>query len=152
MAIPNDPRQTQQKPKKKKGSGAWGLVIIALIWLFNRVNFEDIERFFSRLRWTFRTGRIELSESVIAALAAVVLLIALIVTIVRVKKVLAAKRFDGIKARGGGTAAAHSHDQLQGYRGNETPAEHWKKQLDGFLEAGIIDRSEYRVLLERRRR
>ena len=36
--------------------------------------------------------------------------------------------------------------------GAEDAQEHWKKQLDGFLEAGIIDRSEYRVLQERRRR
>lgn len=26
---------------------------------------------------------------------------------------------------------------------------HWKKQLDGFLAAGIIDKNEYRVLMER---
>ena len=152
MAIPNDPRKTQQKPKKKKGSGALGLAILVLIWLFNRVDFDHIERFFSRLGRMFRTGRFELDESAVAVLAAIVLVIVLAITIARVKKVRATKRFDGIKARGGGTAQAHSHDQLQGYRGNETPAEHWKKQLDGFLEAGIIDRSEYRVLLERRRK
>ena len=152
MAIENNPNRSNQQKKKKKGSGLWGLILLAVIWAFNRLNSEDVARFFSRLRWMFRTGNFRLDDSFIAVIAAIVLVIVLSVTIVRIKKVRAARRFDGIKAKSGGTAAAHSHDQLQGYRGNESPAEHWKKQLDGFLAAGIIDRSEYRVLLERRRR
>ena len=31
-------------------------------------------------------------------------------------------------------------------------ADPWKEQLDGFLAAGVIDRAEYKALLERRRR
>ncbi len=152
MAIPNDPNQNRQKPRKKKGSGAWGLVILAIIWIINRVNVDDVARLFARLRRGFRTGDFRLDGTAVGAIAAIVLVIVLAVTISRVKKVLAAKRFDGIRAKGGGSSAAHSHDRLQGYRGDEDQTEHWKKQLDGFLEAGIIDRSEYRVLLERRRR
>ena len=152
MAIPNDPNQRRQQTKKKKGSGLWGLLVLGLIWLFNSVNTGDIRRFFSRLGWRLRTGNFRLDDGAIVAITVVVVLVVLIVTLSRVKKVRAEKRFDGIRARGGGTAAAHSHDQLQGYRGNESAGEHWKKQLDGFLAAGIIDRSEYRVLLERRRR
>ena len=152
MAIENNPNRSNQQKKKKKGSGLWGLILLAVIWAFNRLNSEDVARFFSRLRWMFRTGNFRLDDSFIAVIAAIVLVIVLSVTIVRIKKVRAERRFDGIKAKSGGTAATHSHDQLQGYRGNESPAEHWKKQLDGFLAAGIIDRSEYRVLLERRRR
>ena len=45
----------------------------------------------------------------------------------------------------------HSHDRL-----NKTAVgddcsvdEHWKNQLEGFVKAGIIDRSEYQVLLRR---
>ncbi|MBR0208478.1 MAG: hypothetical protein IJQ43_06240 [Oscillospiraceae bacterium] len=151
MAMQNNPNNRQQKPKKK-GSGLWGLLILGVIWLINRVDAGDISRFFSRLRWMIRTGSFRLDDAAIVMIAVIVAVIVLAVTLSRVKKVRAAKRFDGIKARGGGTAAAHSHDQLQGYRGNESAAEHWKKQLDGFLAAGIIDRSEYRVLLERRRR
>ncbi len=151
MANPNNKNQNQQR-KKQKGSGLWGLIILALIWAFNRLNAEDISRFFSRLRWAFRTGNLDAAGPAVAMIAVIVLVILLAVTLSRVKKIRAAKRFDGIKARGGGTAAAHSHDRLQGYTGNESGLEHWKKQFEGFLEAGIIDRSEYRVLLERRRK
>lgn len=153
MAIPNN---SNQQKKKKKGSGVWGLIILAAIWAINRLDADDVSHFFSRLQWRIRTGNFRLDGSKIGEITAIiiglVLIFTLFLTLSRIKKVSAAKRFDGIKARGGGTAQAHSHDQLQGYRGNESAAEHWKKQLDGFLEAGIIDRSEYRVLLERRRR
>ena len=152
MAIPNDPNQNRQKPKKKNGSGLWGLVILVLIWLFNRINAGDLSHFFMRLRWALRTGDFRLDDGAIVAITVAVVLVVLIVTLSRVKKVRAEKRFDGVRARSGGTAAAHSHDRLQGYAGNESSAEHWKKQLDGFLAAGIIDRSEYRVLMERLRR
>ena len=151
MANPNNKNQNQQR-KKQKGSGLWGLIILALIWAFNRLNAEDISRFFARLRWAFHTGNLDAAGPAVAVIGAIVLVILLAITVSRVKKVRARKRFDGIRARGGGTAAAHSHDRLQGYTGNESGFEHWKKQLDGFLEAGIIDRSEYRVLLERRRK
>ncbi len=150
MAIDNHSRQNQRK--KNKGSGILGLIILLVVWAINALDGDKLGRFVSRLQGSARTGRLGAGGGVIAVIAAVVLLILLGVTISRVKKLRAAKRFDGIKARGGGTAAAHSHDQLQGYRGNESAYEHWKKQLDGFLAAGIIDRSEYRVLLERRRR
>ena len=149
MAVPNN---TNQNRKKKKNSGLWVLPFLAFVWLINRLEPGDMSRFFSRLQWRIQTGQFRFDETIIAVIAGVVLLIALILTVSRVRKIRAAKRFDGIRARGGGTAQAHSHDQLQGYRGNESAAEHWKKQLDGFLEAGIIDRSEYRFLLERRRR
>lgn len=47
----------------------------------------------------------------------------------------------------------HSHDRLQtGSTAQECDDDsllHWKKQLDGFLQAGIIDRSEYNTLLAR---
>ena len=141
-----------QNTKKKKGSGFLGLVILAVIWIVNRVDAGDLRRFFSRLQWGLRTGNFSLDRAAVSVIAVIILVIVLAATLARLKKVRTAKRFDGIKARGGGTSAAHSHDRLQGYAGNESAGEHWKKQLDGFLEAGIIDRSEYRVLLERRRR
>lgn len=47
----------------------------------------------------------------------------------------------------------HSHDRLaQGNTAQNCEDDellHWKKQLDSFLESGVIDRSEYRTLLER---
>ena len=142
----------QQQRKKKKGGIGW-LIFLAVIWAINRFDSAELSRFFQRLRWEFRTGRISLNNSrVVAALAIVVLLVVVIVTASAVSRIAKEKRFDGVKARGGGTAEQHSHDRLQGYRGEENVGEHWKKQLDGFLAAGIIDRSEYRVLLERRRK
>ena len=105
MAMQNNPNNRQQKPKKK-GSGLWGLLILGVIWLINRVDAGDISRFFSRLRWMIRTGSFRLDDAAIVMIAVIVAVIVLAVTLSRVKKVRAAKRFDGIKARGGGTAAA----------------------------------------------
>ena len=46
--------------------------------------------------------------------------------------------------------ADHSHDQLSGYRaGDCTPDEHWRRQLDDFKKAGLIDNDEYHKLLKR---
>lgn len=153
MAIPNN---SNQQKKKNKGSGLWVVIFLAVIWAINNLDSENVRRFFSRLQWRIRTGNLRLDGAEIGAITAVaagiILIITLCLTLSRIKKVSAAKRFDGIKARRGGTAEAHSHDRLQGYRGDESGMEHWKKQLDGFLEAGIIDRAEYRTLLERRRR
>ena len=145
-----DNRNKQQKPKKK-GSGLWAFVILALIAFFNTADFDELSYRISRF---FRTGRLSPDSAVfVIGIAAILAVVLLIVTLVRAKKVRAAKRFDGIRSFGGGTAKAHSHDQVTGYKlGAESGEEHWKKQLDGFLAAGIIDRSEYRTLLERRRR
>ena len=156
-----DNKNKQQKPRKK-GSGLWVAVFFIVVWLINTV---DLDRLASRLSRLFRGEGFSLDDMrIVIGIVAVLAVALLILTITRLSKVRAQKRFDGIlRAPGGrtagtgsavrgGSAAAHSHDQLQGYRGDESSAEHWKKQLDGFLEAGIIDRSEYRVLLERRRR
>ena len=145
-----DNRNKQQKPKKK-GSGLWAFVILALIAFFNTADFDELSYRISRF---FRTGRISPDSAVFVIAAAVILaVVLLLVTLARAKKVREAKRFDNIRSFGGGTAKAHSHDQVTGYKlGAESGEEHWKKQLDGFLAAGIIDRSEYRTLLERRRR
>lgn len=157
MAIPNN----QNQKKKKKGSGIWGLIFLAVVFAINRLDTDNLRRFFSRLRWELRTGRLDLnSRAAVAALAVVIGLVALIVIVSVVARSAKNKRFDGVRARRPSAAVSpmsgqnvqHSHDRLSGYRGDENAADHWKKQLDGFLEAGIIDRSEYKVLLERRRR
>lgn len=45
----------------------------------------------------------------------------------------------------------HNHDRLSGYEDDScTSEEHWKKQLDDFLSAGIISKQEYAELLEQR--
>ena len=45
----------------------------------------------------------------------------------------------------------HTHDRLDYdcYTNDSGSIEHYKRQLSSFLSAGIIDRSEYKVLLER---
>ena len=45
----------------------------------------------------------------------------------------------------------HNHDRLSGYEDDScTSEEHWKKQLDDFLSAGIISKQEYAELLKQR--
>ena len=150
---------TTNQKKKRKGGG-WGLLVLLIIWAINRLDADKVRRFFSRMSWMIRTGRVD-NKALVSALAAVVVLVALVVIVAAVAKSAKDKRFDGIKRQRGASAAVspmsgqsvqHSHDRLSGYHGEESGMDHWKKQLDGFLEAGIIDRSEYRALLERRRR
>ena len=137
--------------KKKKGSGLWVVIFFVVIWLVNTVDFD---RLAYRIRRLFRGGGLSADDTqILIGIVAVLAVALLILTIVRLKKVRAAKRFDGVRSFRGGSAQAHSHDQVTGYKlGAESAEEHWKKQLDGFLAAGIIDRSEYRVLMDRRRR
>ena len=42
----------------------------------------------------------------------------------------------------------HTHDRLDYdcFNPNESEAEHYKRQLDGFLQAGIIEKAEYKEL------
>ena len=145
-----DNKNKQQKPRKK-GSGLWVAVFFLVVWLINTVDFDDLAYRLSRL---FRGGELSLDDmQIVVGIVAVLAVVLVAVTLTRLSKVRAQKRFDGIRSFRGGTAQAHSHDRITGYQvGAENAQEHWKKQLDGFLAAGIIDRSEYRVLLERRRR
>lgn len=45
----------------------------------------------------------------------------------------------------------HTHDRTDAvaFDRNESQADHYIKQLDGFLKAGIIDRAEYSQLIRR---
>lgn len=47
--------------------------------------------------------------------------------------------------------SAHTHDRLDFdcCTPSESDAEHYKKQLDSFLKAGLIEKSEYRELFRR---
>ena len=155
-----DNKNNRQQPRKKRKGGAWGFVVLLIIWAINRLDTEKVRRFFSRLQWSIRTGRLDVNgRAAVMALGAVFSLLAIVICVSVLAKKAREKRFDGVKTRRSasvspmsGQAVQHSHDRLQGYRGEESGMDHWKKQLDGFLEAGIIDRSEYRALLERRRR
>ncbi|MDO5444154.1 MAG: hypothetical protein Q4F31_00850 [Eubacteriales bacterium] len=47
--------------------------------------------------------------------------------------------------------SGHTHDRLDldCYNPSESEAEHYKKQLDSFLKAGLIEKSEYKELFRR---
>ena len=77
--------------------------------------------------------------------------IVLLVAVAAVLILIAVKALQQKKKAGGSAKAVHSHDRLHPERAVpcETPGDHWKNQLDGFLAAGIIDRAEYRVLMQR---
>lgn len=142
--------------KKQKKSNPLGLVVGIIIVISYLSGSEGLRKLFARIRWMIQTGRFGSGRFGsdpriwLIVLAGVVLSVAIALVARAAQK--AAERKGVGTARGGGTAELHSHDRLQGYAGNEKSDEHWKKQLDGFLAAGIIDRSEYRTLLERRRR
>ncbi len=142
--------------KKQKKKNPLALIVVIVMLISSLVGNENLERFWQRLVWSFRTGRLPSGRILAIAAAAVVILVAIILAARAPKRVDrdfgGARVRGGASASGGGTASVHSHDRLQGYRGDESGYDHWKKQLDGFLAAGIIDRAEYRVLLERRRR
>lgn len=136
----------QKKPKKKNSSGLLWLVILLLIWIFNRVDFTMLSY---RLQRMLRLGNFSLARIALLAILAVVVLAALGLI---VGKKAAGTRGDGVTPMRRASSTEHSHDRLTGPTdsvGDE--AEHWRRQLDSFLEAGLIDRAEYRALLERRR-
>ena len=75
-----DNRNKQQKPKKK-GSGLWAFVILALIAFFNTADFDELSYRISRF---FRTGRLSPDSAVFVIAAAVILaVVLLLVTLAR---------------------------------------------------------------------
>ena len=154
-----DNKNSPQTKKKRKG-GSWWLLFLVVVWAINGLDGAGIARFFQRLQWKLSHGSID-TKALTAAVAVVAALVVLVVIVSAVAKSAKDKRFDGIRTKRGGASSVspmsaqsvqHSHDRLSGYHGEESGFDHWKKQLDGFLEAGIIDRAEYTALLERRRR
>ena len=130
------------------------MIILMVIWAINRIDFDDLSRALKRL---FRSSGVSADGATIGiAVLAVVLFVVILALVKKIRTIASDKRFTGVKtsARRETTAVPlHSHDRLSGYAdGSCSSEEHWKKQLDGFLSAGIIDRNEYRVLLERRRK
>ena len=140
-------QNNNRQQKKKSGSGLWAIVLVVAIGLLRNVDFDHL---LWRLRRAFR-GWSGVDADALAPIAVGVGALVLVLVVVAIAKSAGKKRFDGFVSTRGGTAQAHSHDRITGYSvGSESGQEHWKKQLDGFLEAGIIDRSEYRVLMQRR--
>ena len=115
-----------QNKKKSSGSAVFIWLILFLIGL--AVNSEDILPMIGSYRAIFIPALITLA------------VIAMIVWITR--------SVSGGKKK---KAGEHTHDRIDtvSYDVNETEAEHYRKQLDGFLKAGIIEKEEYRLLLQR---
>lgn len=135
--------------KKKTGGAAWAAIaaVILIVNMLDGLDEGDLHFFFLRLRH---------NPTLAIAILAVVISVVIAVIALAAAKRRSADAVNAHKATrsetyGGGTAAQHSHDRIQGYTGGENEYEHWKKQLDGFLAAGIIDRKEYQALLERRK-
>lgn len=136
-----------KKKKKSGGAGAWFLValVVLLVRYLNESDGRELQRFF----WRVSHGRV---DPVVLVVIGSVVLIAVIVAV----SLAANKRLKSSERRPASPRAPagtqHSHDRIQGYTtGSEDGYTHWKKQLDGFLAAGLIDRAEYLALLERRR-
>ena len=131
--------------KKKNGGGLWVLIALAVLFfnLLGEADSGDLSYALWRLRHADPTVVIAIVTVVIAVVIAVVALAA--------KKARAAADKPVSRAAQPRPATQHSHDRLQGYTGSEDGYEHWKKQLDSFLAAGLIDRKEYNALLERRK-
>ncbi len=143
------------KKKKKTGAGGWvGLALaILLVNLIEQVDERSLRLFFLRLRH---------SPVLVIAIVAIVISVVIALTALAANKRLNAEKSPRSTSTGNAadrpvrravsTGAQHSHDRIQGYTtGSEDGYTHWKKQLDGFLAAGIIDRKEYQALLERRK-
>jgi hypothetical protein len=116
----------KQNNRKSSGSGVFLWLFILLIGFL--ANNEDILPLIRRYR-----------AVVFPALVTLVLILLIVWFSSRVAA--------GRKAAG----KEHTHDRIDtiSYDVNETEAEHYKKQLDGFLKAGIIEKEEYRLLLQR---
>lgn len=140
----------KKQPVKKNASG---LVWVAVLFLIGILRQVDFSRLSARIRWMLRTGRVAVDpETLVALVMAALALIVVIAVIVRLARRAAGKSGAAPASPQRSAGERHSHDRLSGYSaGRETADGHWKKQLDSFLEAGLIDKAEYRVLLERRR-
>lgn len=115
---------------KKKNKGSSGIIVaVAVYFIVAMIN-----------------GAMESSAG--AALIIFAIIIAIIVgVVVLVVKVA--------KASTGQSRIEHSHDRLTPNTLKAEDAnsfEHYKRQLDSFLTAGIIDKSEYRTLYEKYRK
>ena len=130
------------KKKKTSTGGFWTLLIILLAYLTyqNGSRIISIFHYFATMgpEETLRVLQIR-PERFAVLLYPLCLLLLLIVSVIR-----SARRGKAVKE-------VHTHDRTDtvSYKVNETEAEHYKKQLDGFLKAGIIEKEEYNLLLNR---
>lgn len=103
----------------------------------------------------------EMSDFIESVLPGLLVLLILFLTVSKSKKAKKAKAaklnapvYSGASASvksGKVHGKDHTHDRLDDdcFDPLESPADHYRKQLDSFLSAGLIDRAEYRELNKR---
>lgn len=137
--------------QKKTPSPKLGRVISAAVVILMSVGFigDVIEDFVDSIlpQWLEGQGLGGMTESVADTLQFGVVL----VIIIAVTAILTALAKHSIKQKAGGVSFAsdgHTHDKFDtaAFNPNETPEEHYMKQLKGFLDAGIIDKAEFNTL------
>jgi len=126
------PPKKQNNGKKTAGAILW-LVFLALVGFLNSGSLPDI-----RLPRLPSLPAIGIAGVWIAVAGVLILAVAVYAIVTLRKKNAAATQED-------------CHDRLHPEHASACPDRltHWKRQLDGFLAAGLIDKEEYRVLLEK---
>ncbi len=127
----------QNTGKKNRKKNPMGLIVWVIIILYFGVQAMarsyglSFEQTLHMLLWRYRPYIVPAA----AALVIFVVVFILVKAVSRIKK----------------EEPQHTHDRTDriSYDRNETEYEHYKKQLDGFLKAGIIEKDEYRLLLNR---
>lgn len=115
---------TNKKNRRKSGAGIIALLVIILIEIASEMD-EDI---------------------VFIAVIGVVALAVFFIIVKALSKKMKSKASGSVTALG-----EHTHNSLdkENCKGNESARDHYVKQLDSFLDAGIIDKNEYRTMLAR---
>jgi len=122
--------------KSKKKAPFIGWLVFLIIMFLSSIDEYQVRRILIRFR------AYDLKNIAIIVIAVIVLVVFLIKL---------------IKARKAAvdSTSVHSHDRLNTkgtVHENREGLDHYRIQLDGFLQAGIIDKEEYRVLYEKYRK
>jgi uncharacterized membrane protein len=130
------------KGKKKPGAG-W-IILGILSGYYTLANLDGVQRVYSFL---FRRG----PQAVMEYLEHFPYLIPYLILPVLTVVILVIGFIKRVSIPRDSKEELHTHDRIDriSYNVNETEAEHYRKQLDGFLKAGIIEKEEYRILINR---
>lgn len=127
------------KDKKKKNPSIKGILLIGLVMIVS-----SLAEFLENARLAGVAG---------VAVFVIVFAVILILAVKEAKKKKGSSRpgVSSIRKDLSFSEKLHSHDRLDSNRIVRCADgyQHWINQLDGFLDAGLIDRSEYRALIEK---
>jgi len=134
----------QNKNNKKGGKLGIGVVFFVIMAL------SALTENWDNIRW--QLWRMGLDTEALLPLVFAVVAILVACVFLKAKGTSARPRSKGFSMDAVDTAGNHSHDRNTVSKAAIRSCdglEHWKDQLDGFIKAGLIDRAEYNVLLER---